>query len=179
MAGHGYRSGRIDKGFPLSSSLADLLSGESFDDNHRACASGARPSTIPRGLELLGCRLLLWNGVEELAAAGDGLGAVAVREESEMSDSNKPARQNVEQKTAEKFFRGDRHFPFLVAVRIVLPAERHLAVRTGQQAMVGNGDPMRIAREVMQDVFRAAKWPFGVDDPVFAEQLAQEAVERF
>ena len=69
VAGHGYRLGRIDKGLPPGSSLADLLSGESFDDNHRAGASGARPSSIPRGLGLLGCRLWLWNGVEELAAA--------------------------------------------------------------------------------------------------------------
>ena len=44
--------------------------------------------------------------------------------------------------------------------------------------MVGNGDAMGIASEIMQDVLGSTKGGLGVDDPVLLKQGAQEGLER-
>ena len=38
-----------------------------------------------------------------------------------------------------------------------------------EQAMVGDGDAMGVAGQVLQDVLRAAEGRLGVDDPVLRE----------
>ena len=43
--------------------------------------------------------------------------------------------------------------------------------------MVGNGDAMGVARQVVEHVFGAAEGWLGVDDPVFLAQLPEEMVE--
>ncbi len=43
--------------------------------------------------------------------------------------------------------------------------------------MVGDGDAMRIARQVMQHMLRAAEGRFGIDDPVLPIKGAQEEGE--
>ena len=44
--------------------------------------------------------------------------------------------------------------------------------------MVGDGDAMGVAGQIVQYVFRPAKGRLGVDDPVLAKQGAQEGGER-
>ena len=44
--------------------------------------------------------------------------------------------------------------------------------------MVGDGDPVGIAAEILQDVLGAAEGWFGVDDPVFAEERTQPGREE-
>src|SRR5262245_11389307 len=38
---------------------------------------------------------------------------------------------------------------------------------------------MRIAGQIVEDMFGSSKWPFGVDDPVVAKQRSQKLVECF
>jgi hypothetical protein len=45
--------------------------------------------------------------------------------------------------------------------------------------MVGDGDAMRVARQVLQDVFGSTKRGLGVHHPILPEQAAHEGVERF
>jgi hypothetical protein len=40
--------------------------------------------------------------------------------------------------------------------------------------VVGDGNTVGVAWQIVQDVFRAAKWRLGVDYSVLLEQLAQE-----
>ena len=35
-----------------------------------------------------------------------------------------------------------------------------------EQALVGEGDAMRVAADVLQDLVRTGEGPFGIDDPV-------------
>ena len=49
---------------------------------------------------------------------------------------------------------------------IVLPAERDLAVGERDEPAVGDGHPMRVAPEVVEDPLRPAKRRLGVDHPV-------------
>ena len=60
----------------------------------------------------------------------------------------------------------------------VAPAEGDLAVRQCNQAMVGDGDAVGIAAEILQDVLGSAERWFGVDDPVFAEERTQPGSEE-
>jgi hypothetical protein len=43
--------------------------------------------------------------------------------------------------------------------------------------MVGDGDAMGVARQVVENVFGAAEGWLGVDDPVLLAELPEEAAE--
>ncbi len=53
----------------------------------------------------------------------------------------------------------------LLAVLIVLVGEGDLSIFRLFQLVVGNGDPMRVAAQLIQYLFGTAKWRFGIDDP--------------
>ena len=67
----------------------------------------------------------------------------------------------------------------LAAMGIVFPPECNFAVVKTNQAMIGDGDPVRVAGQIMEDMLRSTKRPFGIDDPVLAEQRAQEGAKGF
>lgn len=47
----------------------------------------------------------------------------------------------------------------------VTPAKGNLTVGQSDEAVVGDGDAMSIAAEILQDVLGSAEGWFGVDDP--------------
>src|SRR5215467_5999588 len=49
---------------------------------------------------------------------------------------------------------------------IVFPSEGDASVIGGDQPPVGNGDAMRVARQVAEHGFRPSEWLLGVDDPL-------------
>ena len=49
----------------------------------------------------------------------------------------------------------------------------------GHQTMVGDGDAVRIASEIMNHVLRSAERRLGVDDPLACKELAQELAQAF
>ena len=61
---------------------------------------------------------------------------------------------------------------------IILPAERHFAVRKRNQSVIGYSDTMRVACQVLKNVFRSAEWWFDVDHPIMPAQLAKKAAEE-
>ena len=66
----------------------------------------------------------------------------------------------------------------LIVVGGVAPAEGDLAVGQRDQAMVGDGDAVSVATEILQHVLGSAEGWFGVEDPVFAEQGTQPGCEE-
>ncbi len=66
--------------------------------------------------------------------------------EAEVADAHKAARQHMQQKPAQEFVGGDGHFALLVAVGIILPPERDLAIGEGDESVVGNGHAMGVER---------------------------------
>jgi hypothetical protein len=75
----------------------------------------------------------------------------------------------MEKKAAQKLFRCHCHQLLFAAVRVILPAERDLAIGEGNDPVVGDGDTMCVAGQVMKNVLRTAERRFGVHDPVLAE----------
>ena len=78
--------------------------------------------------------------------------AVAVGEEAEVSDTLETRRQCVDQEAADELVGVQRHLPglALVLVPVVVPLESDGAVVRVQDALVGDGRPVRVASEVGQ-----------------------------
>ena len=114
---------------------------------------------------------------EQLAADGDELSPSPCGQKAEMADAHKATRQHMQQEPTQEFVGRDGHFALLVAVGVIFPSERDLAVGQGHESVVGNGHAMRVAGQILEYVFRSAEWWLGVDDPILPEQLPQKGTE--
>jgi len=94
-----------------------------------------------------------------------------------VADADQPFRENVDQESSQKLICGDRHDLLLTAPCVVFPAKRDSIILESHQSMVGDGDAVRIAGEIVQNMFRTSEGWLGVDHPVFAEEESQERVE--
>ncbi len=61
--------------------------------------------------------------------------------------------------------RTEGHHLLLAAVAIVLVAELHLTIFDVQKTIVGNGDAMSVASDVVEYLLGPGKGGFGIDDP--------------
>ncbi len=147
-----------------------LAAGEPFDNQHDA---GACWTAQAGRLGWIGaCRC-----AEQNAAAFERSTSSAVGEESEVADANQAAGQNVKQEAAQELMSGNSHDLLLAAVGIVSPAEGDAVVFKGHETMVGDGDAMGVAGQVVEHMFGAAERWLGVDDPVLPIQLPEETGE--
>lgn len=83
----------------------------------------------------------------------------------------------MQEEAAQELIYGQRHQPLLVAMRGVAPAERDVAIREGDEPVVGDGNTVGVCAKIAQCVFRTAEGALGVYDPVLAEQSAKKLVE--
>jgi hypothetical protein len=59
-------------------------------------------------------------------------------------------------------------------MRIVFPAKGDSIILKRNQSMVGNGDPVRIASEIVQNTLGTSEGWLGIDDPVLVEELSEK-----
>jgi len=114
---------------------------------------------------------------EQGPAVRESLGAMAIREQSEVSDAREARGQDMEQEAAEELGRGEVHRLHAVTVGVVAPAESDDAVVQGEEAVVAEGDAVGVAAEVGEHLRGAAEGGLGVDDPGRAAQSAQEIAD--
>ena len=57
---------------------------------------------------------------------------------------------------------------------IVFPAEGDLAIGEVDDPVVGDGHAMRVAGQIVEDVFGSSERRLGIDDPVVGEQRPDE-----
>ena len=90
-----------------------------------------------------------------------------------MTDSHESRRQNVQQETANQFFgwKGEGLPP--VSVGTISVAERHLLVIATQEAVIGDGDAMRVTSQVVQQLFGTCEGWLRIDNPWILPQAAQ------
>ena len=74
---------------------------------------------------------------------------------------------------------GKSHLAALIVMGVVLPAKGDVIVVHRQQSVIGDGYAMRVASQILQDVFRPSERCLGVDDPVLPEESAEECGECF
>ncbi|HUC30433.1 MAG TPA: hypothetical protein VMR80_12635 [Candidatus Acidoferrum sp.] len=80
----------------------------------------------------------------------------------------------MDQESSQELICGDRHDLLLTAVRVVFPAKRDSIILERNQSMVGDGDAVRIASEIVQNMLGTAEGWLGVDDPVLMEELSEK-----
>jgi hypothetical protein len=73
------------------------------------------------------------------------------------------------EKPAQKFLVAEGHHAALAAMRIILPAKRHVSIGHLYEPMVGDRDAMGVASQIMQHVFRSAEWSLRINHPILAE----------
>jgi hypothetical protein len=82
-----------------------------------------------------------------------------------VADAAEAGGQHMQQEAADELVGSERHRLALVAAAVVLPAEADAAVLAREQAAVGDGDPMRVAPEVVEYLPWPGERPLGIDDP--------------
>jgi len=92
-----------------------------------------------------------------------------------MPDSDKPPGEAVEQEPPDELDGryGDLFCPVFLSV---FDLEGHHAIFKGGDATVGNSDPVGIACQVLQNVFRAVDRITHIDDPIFFIQPSFQPV---
>ena len=83
-------------------------------------------------------------------------------------------RRDVQHQPPQEFHGLERQGTQAAAVLVVLVAEGHLAALQGDEPMVRDGDAMRIARQVGEDVLGLLEGLFGVDHPLHGAQRREE-----
>ena len=127
-----------------------------------------------------------------LLAGDDGLGfrhgkepttlrqllrTVAIAEETVIADPLKIAGWDMNEKSPDELLGADCHRLLLATATIVLPAEADFATVDVEDAVVGNGDAMRIAADIVEDLFWSRKGRLGVDDPIRLAERRQVPLE--
>jgi hypothetical protein len=154
--------------------LPELLRGEPFNHAHGSLTARTAPQDgCGRGR----CRNGQRFDREQRAAEWKQSTAPAMGEPAEVADARKAPRQNMLQETPQELFMRERHSAALAVVRVVLPAERDVRIGHLDQAMVGDGDAMGVAGQIVQYVLRPTERLLRVHHPVFAEQCTQECGE--
>jgi hypothetical protein len=74
-----------------------------------------------------------------------------------VANANQPLGQNVDEEASQELIRGNGHDLLLASVGIVSPAERDAIVFEGYESMVGDGDAVGIAGEVVENMFGATE----------------------
>ena len=93
-------------------------------------------------------------------------GSVSTGEIAEVADADKAPGQHMLAKAAQELGGGESHDALLIAVSIVFPTEAHAVTIEAEQALIADGDAVRIAAKISQDVSRSAKSGLGIDHPI-------------
>jgi hypothetical protein len=164
------RLGRIKQVSLFLFGEEQLYSRDPLNEMHESMAVRANPQR-----RLCDERCFLRRSlVKQRAAEWQHAGSSAVGEESEVADTGKASWQHMLYEAAQELFGGECQSALPTVVGVVLPAEADLSGRDREQAMVGYGDAMRVASQIMQHVFGSAEGRPGIDDPVLPIERAQE-----
>jgi hypothetical protein len=116
---------------------------------------------------------------KKLSTLGEVLFLRAICEEAEVANPHEAIREDVEQETTDELIRLERHrtkpvFVFAIAVR-----ESDPALMQGKDTIVGDGDAVSVAAEVIENCVRDRERPLGIDNPLLGCERTSELVDGF
>jgi hypothetical protein len=114
--------------------------------------------------------------VESTPAGREHPGAGTVGEEAVVADADEAPGQHVEQEAPDELGKGEGQSSRPMAA-VVFEAEGDGGVIDVKQTVVGDGDAMGVAGEVLEDVLGSLEGRLGVDDPLGATGLTQKVIE--
>src|SRR5437867_10111531 len=112
---------------------------------------------------------------EQLTTTTELFAPCAVCEDTEMTDADEPGGDDVEQEAPDELLGIECHHLDGIAMGAVLPAEADEPAIEGENAFVGDGYAMCVAREVVEDLLRAGEGGLAVDDPGLVAKSGEPA----
>ena len=91
-----------------------------------------------------------------------------------MAEADKAGREDMEQEAAEKSMGIHGHLLQRISVPPVAIGEADVAIADVDQAGIREGDTMRIATDIVDDLGRPRKGGFGIHDPRGGGELVEE-----
>ena len=94
-----------------------------------------------------------------------------------MADAHESAGDGVQEEATEELRPVQRHGARSVAVGVILVAEGDGLVIHRHQSAIGDGDAVRVTREVLENLLGSAEGRLGVDHPVALDRGVEQSVE--
>ena len=118
------------------------------------------------------------GGGEQSAALEQFLFADAIGEEAEVADADQSGRQHVEQEAADELDRIEGHGLGAGMVRVVFPVEADAAVLQSAKPVVGDGDAMSVASQILEHAPWSTEGRLDVNDPFELGGCFTQGLER-
>lgn len=106
-----------------------------------------------------------WRSIEKLTTECKLAAAITISQKAEVTDLGETLGENVKQEAADELICFQSHGSDVVVFFAVFPLECDCAVLKCYQAVVGNGDPVCIAAEVVKDLSGSSEGRFCIDNP--------------
>jgi len=110
---------------------------------------------------------------QQFSAAGQIPGTAAIAEKPVMADALEAVWKDMHQEAPQEFVRGQGHHFLPVLVLIVLISESDVSLFQFFQPVIGDGNPVRVAAQVIQNPFRTAEGRLGINDPLAVAERRQ------
>lgn len=126
----------------------------------------------------------LWRGLfrlgrfEQATASRDLLLSISISKEPVVPDPHEALGQDVEQEATDELEDVEVHHLLFVGIGGVAVAERDAILFDAQDAVVRDGDAMRVGAEIGKHSFGSGERGLRVDDPVATAQLVAELGNR-
>jgi hypothetical protein len=91
--------------------------------------------------------------------------ANSIGEEAEVADADQARGQHVEQEAADEFDRIEGHGLGAGVIRVVFPVKTDAAVFQGSKPMVGDGDAVGVASQILEHAPGSTEGRFDVNHP--------------
>ena len=101
-----------------------------------------------------------------------------VGEESVVADALETVRQDVQQEPAYELVGCERHRLHPGSVAIVAPREGDAVIINREEPVIGDGNAVRVASQVGENLLGAGERSLGVDQPFDAAQRRKDCIER-
>jgi hypothetical protein len=85
--------------------------------------------------------------------------------------------KDMKKESSDELTGGYGYEPFLAGVFVVTCEESDPMVGNLDEAVVGDGDLVGVASQILEDLLRASEWFLGVYDPFLAIEFVHEALE--
>ena len=158
----------------------NLGSGQSLEDPHRPTTVRAEPQRgffLVRGWRCVWLELSWGHGAEGLEAKRQQGRPLAVGEEAEVTNADEAFGEQVQQEAAQELIQRQGHQFLLIVVSRVAPAKGNLAIGKRDESMVGDGDAVGVAAQILEHIRGASEGRLAVDHPVVSVEGSQPGSE--
>lgn len=143
---------------------------------HRATTgrlAGYPLETFQGGFFWAGYHGFIFHSEDEFKASLEG-----VIVNPEMAYFDKPNRQDMLRKAADKFSSIERYRLFNTLIGVVFGNEGHFAIGNGKNPLIGDGHPMGVLSQISHHVIGICQRWFAVDYPFEVVSLLNDMVEK-